>query len=349
MRNLISAQFARLFKCKFFYICLFLYFAVGIYFSATSNFFYFENYDYFFFFFYESALSLFTNNVVYPMQPPEDGVSLIAYLNNDFLRRMNTIYVYMDSLIQSGYYCFGIFSAIIITLIVGGEFSNGTIRNKIICGHSRKSVYLSNLVVSIVSDLIIQISYIIGLMIPICILCIKYSSTEQYIDFGKPLKAQLINNMIGIGTILVYCSLFLFIAMITSSQSRTAASSILVIAVFILLSMLADQKLYQFEYVDNSTGSNEETFSYMNIYFADDSQYNDYAEFRDSMRGKNLNKAEAVFYCFLDDTLPTSQIYKLEEADLYPPRSKSFIISDYSFAVIITALGIVMFNKKDIK
>ena len=55
----------------------------------------------------------------------------------------------------------GFFIAIFTSLFVGAEYSDGTIRNKIVAGHSRKNIYLSNLIVSIVVGLILEFIYLI--------------------------------------------------------------------------------------------------------------------------------------------------------------------------------------------
>ena len=48
-------------------------------------------------------------------------------------------------------YVFPIALSILITLFIGIEYSDKTIRNKLIVGHSRSEVYLANLVVGIAS------------------------------------------------------------------------------------------------------------------------------------------------------------------------------------------------------
>ena len=49
-----------------------------------------------------------------------------------------------------------------VGLFVGTEYSDGTIRNKMIIGHTRTSIYLSNLIVCSIAGLGLCISYMIG-------------------------------------------------------------------------------------------------------------------------------------------------------------------------------------------
>ena len=43
----------------------------------------------------------------------------------------------------------GVISAVFISLFIGAEYSNGTVRNKLIVGHSRTDIYFSNLILCI--------------------------------------------------------------------------------------------------------------------------------------------------------------------------------------------------------
>ena len=53
-----------------------------------------------------------------------------------------------------------IISAIFIGLFIGTEYSNGTMRNKLVIGHSRGAIYFSNLAVCIAAALLIHIVYV---------------------------------------------------------------------------------------------------------------------------------------------------------------------------------------------
>ena len=66
--------------------------------------------------------------------------------------------------------CFGIAIAMFMGLYVGTEFSDGTIRNKLICGHTRPGVYLSYFVsclagVFLTHILSVLVSYVFGTLL----------------------------------------------------------------------------------------------------------------------------------------------------------------------------------------
>ena len=56
----------------------------------------------------------------------------------------------------------GFFLAAFIALFIGTEYSDGTIRNKLIVGHSRGSIYLSNLFVCAIASMVFNAAGMVG-------------------------------------------------------------------------------------------------------------------------------------------------------------------------------------------
>ena len=69
------------------------------------------------------------------------GFMLYRYYNNNIIFK-NT---YLDEIVNEFIIYIGFFIAIFVSIFVGKEHSQGIIRNKIIVGHSRVSIFLSNL------------------------------------------------------------------------------------------------------------------------------------------------------------------------------------------------------------
>lgn len=96
-------------------------------------------------------------------------------------------------------------------LFKGSEYSDGTMRNKIVVGHKRCNVYLSNLIVCTTAGILLCIAYI-----------------APHICVGIPLLGGFES---GFGTIMTYTGL---------SLALTMAS----VSVFTLISMLCYNKAY---------------------------------------------------------------------------------------------------------
>ena len=133
--------------------------------------------------------------------------------------------VNLDKVINEFIMYIGLFIAIFVSIFVGKEYSQGIIRNKIIVGHSRISIFLANLIISIIASILCEIVYLVLVFL-----------------IGIPLFGQLQMPlsqfaMVLLNTILViisFCSIFNFIAMICSEITvSTTICMVLFIAMFI--------------------------------------------------------------------------------------------------------------------
>ena len=59
----------------------------------------------------------------------------------------------------------GLVSAIFISLFIGSEYSDGTMRNKVAVGHTRFSIYLSNFIVCSIASIFFCLAYILAVMV----------------------------------------------------------------------------------------------------------------------------------------------------------------------------------------
>ncbi|MCI9112506.1 MAG: ABC transporter permease subunit [Eubacterium sp.] len=75
---------------------------------------------------------------------PEDGKTILDFLLFQTIPAMGMVY------------------AIFIAMFIGKEYSNGTIRNKLIVGHTRTNIYLANFITCLTGSLIIYSMIFIG-------------------------------------------------------------------------------------------------------------------------------------------------------------------------------------------
>lgn len=280
MSRLLSADFARLKKNKFFWICTAGIFLLGI-FMAAMHYIAMQEYG-------ENAPQLTNILFVYAL--------VIVFLIPAF-----------DS------------------LFTGTEYSDGTIRNKLIIGHTRTCIYLSNLVVCSVVGMVFCISYIVGAL-----------------AVGIPLYSIDTSIFKGI-VILVLCSLVMsaaftalctLTAMLCQNKALTAVVNILAACFLLVASIYVMNKLTAPEtlpmVVTNDSGIVTEVKEEPNPAYIEEG-------------------TERDIYQFINDFLPTGQAVSISQGGGI--AQSPGLLAAYSACIIIlsTGIGMFAFKKKDIK
>ena len=216
-----------------------------------------------------------------------------------------------------------IFSAAFCSLFIGTEYSDGTIRNKIIIGHRRADIYLSNLIVCFVAE---------------CIICLVFIVADLCV--GIPLLGFF---RCGLGMILGYtgCA-FVLCAAVTAiytliamlSQNKAVAAVICILGIVFMIfagayinTRIAEPEVYDaYTYID-SAGNIEESEAMINPNY--------------------ISGTERVVYEFINEFLPGNQTVLLWQGiavHLWQMSLYSGVI-----AVAVTGLGIIFFCEEDIK
>lgn len=223
----------------------------------------------------------------------------------------------------------GFLIAIFISLFVGAEYSDGTIRNKIVAGHSRKNIYLSNLIVSILVGIFLELIY----LIVISIFSIPIFGLVQ-MNFSQ--LAVILLDIIMI--IIVYSSIFNFIALICSNITISTVSSLLLILIMFVIDMLLSPTANSTEYIQKNIVMDEKGNVTYEVVKNEDypgklvqticktiSNFNPVSQAIE-ISGNKINMNEEDF----------------NNMKVYPLYSLGLII-------IITAIGIYLFNIKELK
>ena len=138
----------------------------------------------------------------------------------------------------------GIVSSIFCSLFLGVEYSDGTMRNKIIAGHKRTAIYCANLITNVSASLLLCLSYIsanVLLGIPL-------------IGFSDPdLSEFLLLTAGSVITITALCSIFTMISMLI--QNKAIAPIICILIIFLSMGFISEiqRMLNQPEYYDDGT------------------------------------------------------------------------------------------------
>ena len=245
-----------------------------------------------------------------------DYVSSTQYGFTASLSSMLTIYIFVLVFMIPAF----------VSLFVGTEYSDGTIRNKLIIGHTRLSIYLSNLITGVAAALIFTAAYLIaGLAvgIPLCgVTGVNYRELVTLL-------------LLSIVTMTATVSLSTLVGMLCQNRAVTAVANILAILFLLVMSIYISARLNEPEYYQSVTA------------LADDGTITEIAEEKNP---SYLRGTERKVYEFLDEFIPTSQAVSITRGSVND-YSAVARMAGYSAVIIIvsTAVGIFVFRKKDLK
>lgn len=226
----------------------------------------------------------------------------------------------------------GFAAAIFVSLFVGTEYSDGTIRNKLIAGHARSSVYFSNFVTCAVGNMLLAGSYLaayllVGLTKGGSITC-SVRILIPYVIFGLLIAVA-------------FTSLMVFLAMLNRSKAGSAivcllAALLLFASCGMIHQRLSEPELYEHYLAVNEMGIPTEVENAPNPLYV----------------GGVTRKA----LTFVEDVLPAGQAMQLVdsfddggfiERERCDPLGGSAYAA--AFSVLFTAAGMTVFRKKEIK
>ncbi len=215
----------------------------------------------------------------------------------------------------------GMFIAIFTGLFVGTEYSDGTIRNKIIAGHSKINIYLSNFIISSIVAILFEFIWIVVVLLVAVPL------------FGKPvieLNQLLITCFDSIMFIIAYSAIFNFVSVLSCNKTISAVSCILLF--FIMLGITVTSfNIIQTPPTVQQGGLNPDTGE---------------INFEEVENPKYPSESKKRFYQAIVDIIPMGQAFSLG-AGL---DTNVYMLPVYSLSLIIifNGVGTYLFNKKDL-
>ena len=202
-------------------------------------------------------------------------------------------------------YVFPIALSILITLFIGIEYSDKTIRNKLIVGHSRSEAYLANFVVGIASA---WTMYAVGIIVAIVA---GVPLLGNYALSFKLLFPQIVCALLSISAL---ASIAVFLAMTISNRIISSVTMLLVSVGLAYIPTPLWDKLY--------------------------SSFNEIT----------LTGWKHMIYKVLYDFLPTCQLYQYtSDIESFPKNLALFPLYSILIIVVTTAIGLVIFKKKNLK
>lgn len=216
----------------------------------------------------------------------------------------------------------GVLSSVFCSLFIGAEYSDGTIRNKIVVGRKRTSIYLSNLILCAAASLLMCASFIVSN------LCAGIPTLGF---FKTDLKMIAAITLCSFVMSIALSSIYTLISM--SCQNKAISSVVCILIAFALL--LVGVSIY-------AKLSEPEKISYYSIGVNGEEPEN-----IEEVNPNYLRGSKRKAYEFLYDFTPGGQAVQLTSLDCARP----VVLILYSSIITIACAGggLIVFRKKDLK
>lgn len=249
----------------------------------------------------------------------------VAYMLNGVRQATASLAVYHYTFTLDDYYfhfavVIGIFCALICSMFLGTEYSDGTIRNKLVVGHTRADIYLASLTVTFLATLLVMAVWLIGALVGVPALGVWQMDIPHLLEC----------LVIAVLAVAVFSSIFTFISMLSANKAVTVAVSIFVFLGLLILASMIYNGLQQPELAS----SVEMTQNGMQM-----SEPQPNPEY--------IGGAKRTIYEFMMDFLPTGQGILMWQLEIAHPLR--MMLSSVLLVVVPTLGGIAVFRRKNLK
>lgn len=230
---------------------------------------------------------------------------------------------YVDQVIYVYAVIAPIVMAVFCSMFLGTEYSDGTLRNKLVIGQKRSAIYLANLTVCFVAGVLFSLAnLLVSLAAGIPLFGLRASAMEMV---SHVLATFLM--------VLALAAVFTLVGMLCHSKAFTVAISILMVFGFLLSGFIVKQRLMAPETVS--------------AYELDIN--GEVVEMDPQPNPKYLRGTKRKFYEFLDQFLPGGQM--IANGRMMEDDSNDRIMAAYDiiWLAVTAGAGIWLFGRKDLK
>lgn len=230
----------------------------------------------------------------------------------------------LDMIFFNFTFMIGLAAAIFSSFFLGAEYSDGTIRNKLVVGHLRTDIYFANLITNIAAAFCMNLAYLAAVIV-VGTPLFGFVRADAWAVFMMLFGASVMT--------VAFCSVLTMISMACSNKAAAAVVSILGIflllyaAIYIQARLAAPEAWPGYEYsVDGQVVSTPETM-------IPNPQY--------------LRGTKRAVYEFFYDFLPTGQA--IQYSDMTAVHLWQMPLYSLLISIAVTAVGTILFKRKDLK
>lgn len=217
----------------------------------------------------------------------------------------------------------GIAAAAFVSMFLGTEYSDGTMRNKLIAGHGRCTLYLSELIVNVAAVLMLNFVYV----------AIIGTAGVPLLGNVWELEAGQIWMLLGVSACadIAFTAVFTLLGMLNQNKTSVAVISLVGVMAFIMTTGYLSSRLKEPEIFEAYTEVTDKGY----IISREAEPNLDY-----------VTGTKRQVYEFLCDFLPTGQCQQIHGREVENPGR--LILYSAVIAAASTGAGIFAFRKKDI-
>lgn len=243
-------------------------------------------------------------------------------MDSEYYAQRDISYRNADGLIfGAGIYLF-LAIAVLVAIFIGTEYSDGTIRNKLIVGHIHRNIYLSKFVVCVAATTIV------------CILNVAVTLALGMLFInGTTLSVREILFYTGVELLAMWVlsAIFLMISMSIHNKAIGSVVCLLLTIAMFMTALTVYNRLEATEY-----------YTYYEI-----TETDGVPEAHTEKNPHYLTGTKRKVYEFINDFLPASQLSQVAQNDV--KHIDRIIIYDGLMLVITAGVGIMIFKKRNLK
>lgn len=228
----------------------------------------------------------------------------------------------LDEAVFSYVQLIGLMAAVFVSLFLGTEYSDGTIRNKVASGRSRATIYLAGFLTVFAASILSLTAYWI----------VALTAGLLLLDPAQMGAGAALFTVLGVLLMTVaFCALFTFITMNCSSKAASAVVCILLFFALMIASTYVYSRLDAPEFIQGYTlGVNGEI-----------------VQAEPEPNPRYLQPGQRAVYEFIWDLLPTGQAVQYSIGAVTNPVR--LLLCALGFSAIFTVAGMALFQRKDLK
>lgn len=214
----------------------------------------------------------------------------------------------------------GAIMAVFISLFLGTEYSDGTMRNKLVVGHTRSNIYLANFLTCFLAGVVFTALWFIGGLPGLFLIG----------PFEIGLSGAFTYFLVAVGFAAVFTALFVGLSTLYRNK---AVAVVLALVLWLVLALLGSAVSDRLDEVEFNGGMAMIDGEFVMMEDAPNPLY---------LTGSARRLAEGLYRI-----LPTGQATAMTTADITTPLLD--IAVSAAVTVIVTAAGIRLFCRKDLK